>query len=815
MEKQAWTKINEIVDTALELDKHERRDYINRRCGDNKELKKQVTEFLDAIEASDTEDFLKTRVIDFPEILANLSESTSGASASSLIGTTIGNYTLKELVGHGGMGSVFKAERTDQAYDRPVALKLMRRGMDTPSNIARFRRERILLARLDHPNIARLMDGGVTEDGLPYLVMEFIEGKSLLNYCDTHQYSVEERLKLFQSICEAVQHAHENAIIHRDLKPSNILVTGDGQAKILDFGIAKLMEPENPETTLFQTQTGARMLTLGYAAPEQIEHKPATTVTDTYTLGIILYELLAGSHPFDWENKNLTEIEEIIRNKKPKRPSELLARLPEAQQNKISRHRDTHPSELINHLGGDLNAIVMKALRKEPEARYNSAEQLLEDLQRRDNNLPILARDDTLRYNTSKFIQRHIKSMAAVTFFLLCFGIFGALYVINMRQERNKARKEAQKALRVKNLIANIFEQSDPLWQANQNITLQKVINKGAQNISSGLQNQPLVKAELLQVIGNIYNDMGLYDKAGPLLQKSIQLQKERDATATNLYASSLRTLAYQESRTGHFKQAKHLNSRALQILKTMNGLKDNKLMVSIYNDLGLIFNETGNHRKAEMVYKKSLKLSRANNDSSSITITLNNLSSALQAQGKFRQAARLIKKNLNFDLHTYGKMHPSVANDYNNLAFIYQRWGKLQKADSLHQLALGMRLKLLPPHHPQIAESYVRYGLLKIKERQPQKAEKMLIKGYHILSNILPSDHWQVLSAKAGLAISRAMQGNFKENIPILRHVYHSFNSRFGTDDWRTNIARRDLAMLYKMNHKPDKARALLSDGK
>ena len=362
MEQQQWQKINRIVDTALDLDRENRATYIINECQDE-DLREKVIELLDSIEQSETEQFLEGTQA-YPQNLArDLSDADQLRDSSAMIGKTVGRYEITKLIGHGGMGSVFKAKRADGSYDRQVAIKILRRGMDTPSNIARFKRERNILANLDHPHIAQMLDGGLTDQGLPYLVMECIDGVPLLSYCDRNKLSIPERLELFEDVCKAVNHAHQNAIIHRDLKPSNIFVTDAGDVKVLDFGIAKLMDPSQSED-IFKTRTGARMLTLGYAAPEQLESQAITTATDAYVLGILLYELLAGQHPFKLEKKGLTEIEEVIRTVSPERPSQRFEELASEQQDDISSNRSTIPAALQKMLTGDLDAIAMKALRK-------------------------------------------------------------------------------------------------------------------------------------------------------------------------------------------------------------------------------------------------------------------------------------------------------------------------------------------------------------------------------------------------------------------------------------------------------------------
>jgi serine/threonine-protein kinase len=302
MDSKNWEIVEEIVDTALSLPEHKRASYINRQCAEQPDLKLQVTELLQSID--DSEGFLDQFTSYKDQLLTDFNNEIDNIdSDSSLIGEKIGAYEITELLGHGGMGSVFLAERKDGSFNHKVALKLIRRGMDTPGNVARFQRERSILANLNHPNISRLYSGGVTDDGLPYLIMEYIDGMPLNTYCKHHNCTFNERLELLHTVCQTVQYAHNNLVIHRDLKPENILVTKEGSIKILDFGIAKLLEPEATNETVFQTRPSSRILTLGYAAPEQVTNKAITLATDTYALGVLFYTFLTERHPFDLKKK--------------------------------------------------------------------------------------------------------------------------------------------------------------------------------------------------------------------------------------------------------------------------------------------------------------------------------------------------------------------------------------------------------------------------------------------------------------------------------------------------------------------------------
>lgn len=807
MDQQQWKRVNEIVDTALTLDGKEQTTFIRQECEGNSRLKTKVTNLLSSIEDSEKEGFLEDTQA-FPSHLAiDLSEELKDDSSSSMVGETVDSYTILEVIGHGGMGSVFRAERADQAYEGDIALKIMRRGMDTPDNIARFKRERNILAKLDHPQIGRLLDGGVTESGLPYLVMEYVQGLPLHEYCDEHQLSITERLEIFESICNAVQQAHRSAIIHRDLKPSNILVTKDRNIKVLDFGIAKMLEQGTDST--FQTITGTRMLTLGYAAPEQIEQGIITTASDAYALGTLLYELLCGKSPFDIDNKDLTEIERLIRKKTPQRPSVKFDNLSKQKQQEIAKKRNTSPQKLADNLKGDLDAIVMKALRKESDARYRSAEQIIEELHRLNKNLPLTARKDNSSYKARKFIRRHktglLVSMAFI-FLIIGFSIF---YTVKITNERNIAQNENKKARQVKQLLTSLFRQSDPLLHPSKDVTLEDVLKQGSNKIQHTLRDQPVIKSELLQVLGGIYNDLGEYKEARPLLEESLNLQREKDENESMLHAQTLENIGYLNFRTGHYKKALELLKQALMLAEKIN-TDDTYIINNINSRLGLTYEEMGDYSKAKEAYNNILQKSSAESDPSGLSVAKSSLARIAVAQNNFEKATNLYQQSLAINSKILSDTNSTIANNYNALAFAYQRWGKLEKADSLHQIALGMRQKLFKPNHPHIASSLVRYGLLKIKERQPVKAEKMLAQGYQILNNILPSDHWQVLSAKAGIAISKSMQGHFKNNMPIIENVHQTMKQRFGAGDWRTKEAKKALILLYQLQGKSLKAMTL-----
>ena len=430
--------------------------------------------------------------------------------SAAVTGQQIGSYQIIRELGRGGMGAVYLAARADESFDKQVALKLIKRGMDSDAIIKRFVMERQILANLDHPNIARLIDGGTTEDGLPYFVLEYIEGTTITRYCDQHKLNTMERLKLFRQVCAAVQFAHQNLIVHRDLKPSNIIVTEDGTPKLLDFGIAKLLSGSAPVEA---TATIGRVLTPEYASPEQLRGLPITTSSDVYSLGVVLYELLSGHRPFNFESRSPEEVARLITASEPIKPSVVITRIEAARHTDdaehvsrtpeaISRTRDGNVEKLRRRLAGDLDNILLKALRKEPERRYASVQEFSEDLRRHLEGLPVLARPDTLSYRTSKFITRHKAGVAAaviVMLTLLSATVITSWQARVARRERDKAERRFNQVRKLANSV--LFEYHDGIEKLPGSTPIREKMVKDAleylDNLSAESSGDPTLQAEL------------------------------------------------------------------------------------------------------------------------------------------------------------------------------------------------------------------------------------------------------------------------------------------------------------------------------
>ncbi len=472
-----WVRVKELFDAAADLEAGQRAALLDRECSGNEALRAEVESLLKSDEQ--TGNFIEASFQIPRELFTETSEKP-------VAGRQFGAYQLIREIGRGGLGTVYLAARADDQYRKEVAIKVIRRGLDTEDIIHRFRNERQILAQLDHPNIARLIDGGTTEDGLPYFVMEHVDGEPIDVYCNTQTQSILERLTLFRKVCAAINYAHQNLVIHRDLKPSNILVTKEGEPKLLDFGIAKVLSSSDELFT--QTLPAMRVMTPEYASPEQIKGEKITTTSDIYSLGVLLYELLTGQRPYRLKTRSPEEIAHAITEQEPERPStairdrDLKLQVQDSPDSLFAR-RDSRA------LRGDLDNIVLMAMRKEPTRRYPSVGQFSEDIRRHLDGLPVIARKDTLRYRSEKFIHRHKVGVAATALIILTLlgGLIATFWQANRAtrqatiaaQERDRAQRRFADVRHLSNAllfeIAPKFEHLQGATEARQVLLTQSL----------------------------------------------------------------------------------------------------------------------------------------------------------------------------------------------------------------------------------------------------------------------------------------------------------------------------------------------------
>ncbi|HVS20365.1 MAG TPA: protein kinase [Pyrinomonadaceae bacterium] len=628
-------QFKELFHAAVELTPHDREAFLIANCASDDELRREVSALLTAHESAG--DFIQQPALVDVGLVANDGQANSNAAVS---GQQIGSYQILRELGRGGMGAVYLAARVDHSFDKQVALKLIKRGMDSDAIIKRFVMERQILANLDHPNIARLIDGGTTEDGLPYFVLEYIGGTTITRYCDQHKLNTMERLKLFRQVCAAVQFAHQNLIVHRDLKPSNIIVTEDGTPKLLDFGIAKLLNADW-SASVEATATIGRVLTPEYASPEQLRGLPITTSSDVYSLGVVLYEVLSGHRPFYFESRLPEDVARLITSSEPMKPSIAIARIETARHTDdaeqisrtpeaISSTRDGNIEKLRRRLAGDLDNILLKALRREPGRRYASVQEFSEDLRRHLEGLPVLARPDTLSYRTGKFITRHKAGVAAaviVVLTLLSATVITSWQARVARQERAKAERRFKDVRNLTNSF--LFDFHDAIADLSGATKAREMVVKKAQEYLDSLAQEAGEDRELLWELSTAYLKLGDVQgrpgfsrtgDTGAALQsyeKSLTTRRRLAGLEPNNAEYQL-GLAETLSRFGPLFQVLGKPNAAVEKMREAMEITDRLLPQSqdwptlltatrSVNFLGDALAETGNYNEALAMYQKGL----------------------------------------------------------------------------------------------------------------------------------------------------------------------------------------------------------------
>jgi len=498
---QYWQKIEGVIDKALALEEELREGYIRKTCGHNPAMLDEALDYYSFIKRANETKFLESGSQKYSDLLLD----SENEIEQNVIGTKIGPYQITTLIGEGGMGAVYLAKRIDGEFSQKVAIKFLRGGYFSSYMRKRFKNEKKILSKLNHPNITRLLDGGITDDGTPYLTMEYVDGLPLDEFCNTNKLGVKDRLNIFLQLCEAVQFAHSKLIIHRDLKPQNIFVTTEGQVKIMDFGIAKFLNPDLEGEGTLQTRQGQIIASFNYAAPEQFRSEEKTIAVDVYGLGALLYLLLTGQPPHQFEDSSISEIESIIREKAPVSPGQL-------------------SSNKFGPISSDLEAVIMKALRKEVSERYSSVQNFSDDIHRYLNQKPVHAKDRSTAYKIKKYIARNKAPIGTAV--LVLFTIIGfLLYHVNaMNQQVERAEHEAERAEVVKSFLVNMFSEANPYISPGEPITVRALLDQNTEEIISKFADQPDIALELLDVIGTAQMDLANRQQARVTLEKGFKM---------------------------------------------------------------------------------------------------------------------------------------------------------------------------------------------------------------------------------------------------------------------------------------------------
>lgn len=791
MSGEYWLRAKELLADLSEVPKEERAAWMAKACGGDAGLRAELERLvaLDG-EAGPYFDELGTT-------LAGIDDTAP---------TQVGVYRIAGEIGHGGMGTVYLGERNDGQFEQSVAIKVVRDSV-SDNMLARFRDERRILAQLNHPGIAYLLDGGSLADGRPYFIMEYVQGEQVTDHADHKRLDVRARLGLFRDVCAAVAHAHRNLIIHRDLKPGNVMVQegdqGQPSIKLLDFGIARIIEKgfaDNPDdgaqdvagdtaahplparatAARATTEYGERVLTPRYAAPEQILGEQATTSSDVYALGLLLHELLTGTHPFGTSVSTAQDMQKAILEGSPALPSLTASRVDAT----VAALRSSTPRQLGRQLRGDLDSITLKAINRDPEQRYASVGQLADDVRRHLAGEAVTARPATAAYRASVFLRRHRFGVAVTLLALGASLVLGSVHLNRITHERDLARTEAAKAKQVSDLLVSMLESANPEQARGEEISVREVLDQASNRIDSELANQPDVLARMQAIIGTVYTSLGKYDKAGTALAQALDLQRSRhgpdhpealdtmQAMATlamqrgkndsaetllrevlarrlkqprpdsMLVTSTQNDLGWALARQGKQDEAEALHRAALATASEIPGASSEALLSS-RNNLAVLLVGKGDFDEAEELYRQVLAQQRERAPiHPDLATTLNNLGVLLSKRQRFKEAEPALREAVAMNRKLFGDTHPSVALSMTQLANVLTGQERYDEAESLYLEALAMRRATLEPGHPHIATNLNSLAGLYRERRDYARAEPLYLEAIALCSESMGAEH-------------------------------------------------------------------------
>ena len=752
-------RVKDLLAAALRQPLGERSSFLGRACADDSTVRREVESLL-------KQEALATPILDQPVFALLEPEPVDTPTSHHLEpGQRIGPYQVLEPLGQGGMGSVALAQREDDFYKR-VALKVIRSEAVSDDTLRRFDNERQLLAHLEHPNIARILDGGDTEDGHPYLVMEFIDGQPLDVWCDRRQLGMNARISLFLEVCAAVGFAHQSLIVHRDLKPSNILVTEDGVPKLLDFGIAKRLNGGGVTTA------GSSLpMTLRYASPEQVCPRRGgaiTTVSDVYSLGVVLFQLLTGRLPYSVED-DLGELVRSICDDEAPVPSHIAG-------------SDAAGREGASHLRGDLDAILLKALRKDPKQRYASPAELANDLRRHLEGRPVTARQGTLLYRTDKLVRRHRWKLAAAAMVFLTLTFTAVTSTMLWRE----AEREKQRTTDALEFLKDLFKKADPDQTQGEDLKAIDLLERGEVEVDKLVD--PLARAKILDTIGDVYTSLGHYERALKPRRRALVLLRAHYPRSHPDLAKGLNNLASSLLRTGSDNEAEALFREALMMKRLLGDEAD---VAKTLSNLATILRRRREYPEAERLYREALTLRESGEDVDERGLASSSLSLAhlLYIIGRFGEAEHLAHRAVELRSRHYGSDSTRTATAVETLARILHAQGRLTEAEEHFRRVLDLRSRLLDDAHPQTAATKCWLATLHLERQELDDAERLLDEALPRLSD---SEAYRV--ARSVLGALRATQGRAAEAEALLTESWRKLEEYLGATATPTIQARRRL---------------------
>lgn len=827
---QRAQRLRELFDTASELPIDERAAWIMTACSDDEPLGNEVLELLAAGERSGA---TWTHPLGNAIASALGDKITRGRQVSYASGSRIGVYELIRLIGTGGMGAVYEGVRVDDQFSKRVALKFLRRDSEGDLAIRRFRYERQILANLNHRNIAALLDGGVTDDGQPYLVMEYVEGEPLTTWANERKLSLRERVRLLRQVCAAVQHAHQHFVVHRDLKPGNILVTADGSVKLLDFGIARLTRAVEDFEQLPVTQLGALAFTPEYASPEQARGTHVTVSSDIYSLGVIASELLSGKRPYSTEGMLFADMQRVIAESPATAPSALASE-------ESAANCGTSRSRLKKLLSGDLDAVILQALRKEPERRYGSVEQFSTDLQRFLDGLPVSARRDTLAYRTRKFLERRRLEVAAAC--LVVASLVGGIVTTNHQARR--AELERRKMEQVNTFLTNMLSSVDP-EQGGPDVTVNEVLSDAANRIQEG-NLEPEVEAQIRHTIGQTFYALGLFDSATPHLDRALELRRRLFGDLDQRTTASLSYVAALAEVRGDFAVAESLARVIVGDQRRMpRAQADSTELATALDNLARMMEQQGKLNEALRIKLESIAIRRLiPADSASLAAlpyTLQSVATSYMYDGDVARADSLLKEAAQVEERVHGPESFNMGGILRAYANLLGEMDRYPEADSVINRSVGILSRAAGPNHYETLRSKTVRAQLLFEEgdmpatvqaaravtaqiglgmpesditssvmlqvlglaldslKQYAAADSALLRSRNLRYRFLPPDHWATASAEAVYGRHLLRGARYAEGEKMMREAYDKLVELRGSDAGPTKNLAKQLAEFYE----------------
>lgn len=773
----------ELFKRALTLPADKRRDYLLSATADDA-VRREVLELLQAHEESD---------ISVEHIVG---EAAADLEQSRMRQRNVGPYRIVELISEGGMGRVYLAERSDEQFQQKVAIKILGTSLPTPQLLERFRAERQILANLNHPYVATLFDGGETEDGLPYLVMEYVEGERILDYCADHRLGLAARLKLFGQVCEGVQHAHQNLIIHRDIKSSNIIVDAQGRPKLLDFGIAKLLRGSDETANAMVTQEGGRFMTPANASPEQILGGPISAATDVYALGLLLYELLVGLPAYEVAEASGPEFARLVCETMPSKPS---TRASQHLRSATEKSPETVPDRVLRSLAGDLDTIVMKALRKEPARRYATVAALAEDIQRYLSHRPVAARPDSLTYVFGKFLRRNRLALGVSA----AFVALASFSISQIVDERNRASTEAANAAAALEFLVDTFGSSDPNVTKGETITAKEVLDRGADQLSTDTSLTQSARALLGDAIGEVYKNLGLYGPAHEQLTTAASLHESLDQQEAMV--RTLRSLGATESLQGNFEGAKTTLEKALSLAQSIypgDHVESATTMAWLAQELG----NNSLHDDSIDLYKRAIAMRERLGATTDIEYveTRYGLGEAQMVTGAFEESESNLRIALEAAKEKIGLRNSLTIKIMQSLAVSLHEAGKLEEAEPYYLQSDKLEREVLGEDHPEREYSLTSIGRLYRHMGRYEEAEKYLRAAVDAARKSLGERNVFTAYDMVNLANFLSSRGNFEEAEPLFVSALDIYEETLPEDHLYKASANIGFAKLLQVLGRP-----------